>query len=1033
MKASFPSDFIRIDELNAIAKSGNGMLDFLSLIVVAIDAEGKVTLINKKGHEILGLELGEAIGKDWVERFVPLKNRDVITKAFKEAMAGKESLPSNYETMITTKDGERLISWNTTCMRCEDGKIAGWFKIGMDVTDSKILESRLKESQYWFEELYTESRVAIELYDSDGRLLDVNKSCLDMFGIQDAKEVRGLSLFANPHVPNMVKEKIRKGETVKYESRFSFNRVKELGLYKTSKSGIMFIDVIITALSSQEGWGLRGYLVQIQDITQRKMAETQISFQASLLDQVRNAVIAMDVDGKIVYWNKFSETLYLWRADEALGKKLFDLLLPETPPEVIQKIYKKIETEDYWESEFVVSRKDRKEIKVNTANVAIRSADRKLIGFVGVSSDISERKKMEEALRVSERRYRGMLEDQTELIARFSPDGKVTYMNRAYRRYFGEKERGFSDYHSHILEEDLDIAEDALKSLTIIRPVSTVEYRVTIHDGCTRWTQWINRAMFNDEKQLVEYQAVGRDITEQKDMERAVQESEARYRGIVEDQTEFICKWLPDGKITYVNGAYAKFFGSEALDLVDRDVMEVIPKEDRGRFQEAIASLTEEKCTSSIENRVMTSRGIHWTKWTIRAIFDDEGTLTAYQSVGTDLTDRKIIEEALNDSERQMADIINFLPDPTIVINSDGKVLAWNHAAEELTGVKAEKMLGKGNADYSVLFYGIVRPMLIDLVLGKNPEVEKIYPKLERKGDSIKAEGYVKLPDGRSLYTIGHASPLYDSSGKTIGAIETFEDITDRKAMEEELKQYSGHLEKIVEDKTKQLRDAERLAAIGETATMVGHDLRNPLQAIVYTIFLAREITKDIKEASDRAEMEKILFRIEKNIDYMNKIVSDVQDFARPFSPELIEVELQPLLEEILSTIRFPENVKVVIDVAVGFKVTVDTLLIRRVFTNIITNALQAMPSGGQLTIKGREEGEMRVVTISDTGVGISKDNMKRLFQPLFTTKSKGQGMGLAVAKRIIEAHSGTILAESGPGAGTTFIINVPKQQERQI
>lgn len=258
-------------------------------------------------------------------------------------------------------------------------------------------------------------------------------------------------------------------------------------------------------------------------------------------------------------------------------------------------------------------------------------------------------------------------------------------------------------------------------------------------------------------------------------------------------------------------------------------------------------------------------------------------------------------------------------------------------------------------------------------------------------------------------------------------------------------------------EKKEQLVKAEKLAAIGELATMVGHDLRNPLQAITNAVYVLKNspVTVDSVLASERLkkahnllpkpvpskvrqvvtklveERNKMIHAIDESVKYANKIVSDLQDFARTKEPEPIEVDLESLIQEALSEISIRENVKTSIrhDRALS-KLYVDPSQIKRVFMNLTTNAIQAMPNGGELTISTSLKDGFASIRFQDTGVGIHKEDMKKLFTPLFTTKAKGLGLGLAICKNLVEAHGGSIEVESEEGKGSTFTVKLPIQRE---
>jgi len=167
------------------------------------------------------------------------------------------------------------------------------------------------------------------------------------------------------------------------------------------------------------------------------------------------------------------------------------------------------------------------------------------------------------------------------------------------------------------------------------------------------------------------------------------------------------------------------------------------------------------------------------------------GEPVGFRGIMLDVTYRKEAEKALQESQRRLADIIEFLPDATMVIDIDGKVIAWNRAMEEMTGVKAENILGQGNYAYSLPFYGERRPILIDLALRPDPEFEKKYSGIERHNHTVSGEAYMPNMGGGSIFLWGTATSLVDAEGKIIGAIESIRDITERKRMEEEIKNLS--------------------------------------------------------------------------------------------------------------------------------------------------------------------------------------------------------------------------------------------------
>jgi len=389
------------------------------------------------------------------------------------------------------------------------------------------------------------------------------------------------------------------------------------------------------------------------------------------------------------------------------------------------------------------------------------------------------------------------------------------------------------------------------------------------------------------------------------------------------------------------------------------------------------------------------------------------------------LAKRKQMEEELRDSEERWRSLIELAPDGIATMSMRGVVTSVNTAFLGLTGFSEDEIVGRHFTKIGTLQ---VRAL---------PKYIKIFSSILRGKIPPPVEFVFRRKDGTEGWGESRIS-LIKVGDKEREILTISRDVTERKRMERELRSYSEHLEELVEERARELKEAqerlikaERMAAIGETAAMVGHDLRNPLQVIINTLYLARQKLGSLnikeREILENQGFFPLLKRIGRQVEYMNKIVSDLQDYARPVKPQLVETSLHQLVDDTLSTIAVPETLKISVAVEEGFpKLMVDPALMKRVLINLITNALQAMPDGGRLTVGASRAGEVASISIQDTGVGIPEENLLKLFQPLFTTKAKGQGFGLAACIRIVEAHGGTIAVESEVGRGSTFTVKIP-------
>lgn len=283
--------------------------------------------------------------------------------------------------------------------------------------------------------------------------------------------------------------------------------------------------------------------------------------------------------------------------------------------------------------------------------------------------------------------------------------------------------------------------------------------------------------------------------------ERALRESEKRYRNIFENAVEGIFQATADGRYLSVNPAFARMCGFHSPEEMLEEITDIarqlyVDPRDRTNIQRLYESVGVVRGFQTRFRRK--DGGIIWVSITARSVRDEGGNVLYYEGTIEDITERKLAEEALRSSEQRLADMINFLPDATFVIDKGGKVIAWNRAMEEMTGLETTKILGKGDFEYAVSFYGARRPILINLALQRDEEAEKLYPYIDRDHDILVSEVYVPLLKG-GLHLWLKASPLYDSSGNVVGAIESIRDVTARKQAEKALRESEDRYRQLFE------------------------------------------------------------------------------------------------------------------------------------------------------------------------------------------------------------------------------------------
>ena len=362
----------------------------------------------------------------------------------------------------------------------------------------------------------------------------------------------------------------------------------------------------------------------------------------------------------------------------------------------------------------------------------------------------------------------------------------------------------------------------------------------------------------------------------------------------------------------------------------------------------------------------------------------------------------ELVEERTHSVKRQAA-LIDLSPDAIIARDLNGTVTFWSVGAEKLYGWTAKEAIGQ--IGHNLLKTVFPAPL------------NTINLHIERTG-SWSGELIHKTRNGREVIVESRWLAEKDSSGRIRGVLETNLDITERKKAEQSAL-----------ESARKLKDAERLATIGATAGMVGHDIRNPLQAIISELFLAKSELDGVPNDDARRNLAESIANIENDVDYINKIVQDLQDFAKPLKPVAKITNIQEIIDEIMTKNHLPDNIEVSQRISTeATQFVSDPDLLRRIVANLISNAVQAMPKGGRLSVSAHVKAGELTLSVEDTGVGISDEVKAKLFTPLFTTKSKGQGFGLPVIKRMTEALGGNVTFESEVGKGTKFTVRLPKK-----
>jgi PAS domain S-box-containing protein len=388
----------------------------------------------------------------------------------------------------------------------------------------------------------------------------------------------------------------------------------------------------------------------------------------------------------------------------------------------------------------------------------------------------------------------------------------------------------------------------------------------------------------------------------------------------------------------------------------------------------------------------------------------------------SEIAQRKQVEESLRVSEERYRLLANNIPDIIYSLDGEGNIVTVNSSAFERYGYTEQDAKGKP-------FLNFIHPEDREIVIGSF-----LNALTEQRKFTHGLQFRIVAANGTSYWFELNSQAHFDSLQRYTGEEGVLRDITERKRAETQINQLNAELEQRVEERTRELRDLqeqlvrhEKLAVLGKMAGSVGHELRNPLGVINTSVYYLKLVQPD---ANDKIKQH--LAMIEQEVCNSEKIIGDLLDFARIKTVERETIPVARLVGQTLERFPVPANVELVLDLPEDLPtIYADPRQMVQVLGNLTTNACQAMPDGGRLVIRAgssTDNGRSSLaISVMDSGVGISPEHMGKLFEPLFTTKPNGIGLGLPICQKLVEANGGRIEVKSEPGQGSTFtlVLNV--------
>ncbi len=797
--------------------------------------EGKYIDMNPAFARIYGYnspeEMKSAIRDIQKQLYIHLEDRQTVNELL--STVGEIR---NFETENRHRDGHSIwISINAKVVRDNNGEILAYEGTIDDITERKRAENALRGSETQYRSLVDSAPIGIGISDLGGTILDSNPAMLRITGysLEEFKKVNVRNTYANPDDHQYLITSLQEtGEITDYEVQLK------------QKDGTLYYALLNSRIIDINEQKL--LLTTTVDITERKHLEEKLlqseAKHRTLVETTPDILWEIDTKGNFVYLSPQIKEILGYSSEDLMGKSIFSLLPPESISESKASLFTHLQTSNRLHTlELPASHCDGRRIIIEIRSAALFDHTGKVTGFRGIAHDITERKRTEEEFRESAKRYNTIYGQSPIAIELYDAAGMLVNANPACLDLFGiENIQGIQNFS---LFGDPNINDEQKKRL---HQGETVQYQgpfdfkkvkaqklyPTNRDGII-WLDVLITPLGNRADSITGFLVQILDITERKRAEEALHESEEKYRTIFENAGDAIAIHDLKGNFIEVNDIICRRFGYSRKELLTMTVVDVDDPVQAGNVEGRIQELI--KKGHIVFETVHIARDGRRIPTEASAVLFHLGNKPLVMSIARDITERKRAEEplqknteeddasceqltaseedpgadldkmkrqgtALRDSKRELANIIEFLPDATLVIDRQGTVIAWNRAMVEMTGVPAEQMIGKGNYEYALPFYHERRPITVDLVLHHDPEIVAKYPVMQHEGRSLRSEIFIPhLNKGQGAHLWFTASPLYDTSGNIMGAIESIRDITDRWQAEETRRILNAYNRSLIE------------------------------------------------------------------------------------------------------------------------------------------------------------------------------------------------------------------------------------------
>ena len=602
------------------------------------------------------------------------------------------------------------------------------------------------------------------------------------------------------------------------------------------------------------------------------------------------------------------------------------------------------------------------------------------------------------------KRFASIFDAMVDAVYVVDGDFNVEYMNAVMIKDFGE---GIGQKCYQVIQERDDICPWCKASEVFHGESVRWEQHVPSQDR----TYTLIEFPFRDSDNAISKVAIFRDITESRKAEEKVRASEEYYKRLFENIHCGVYISSKEGKFLDANQALLDMLGYESREeflSIDIEKDLYVRPEDRQKFQKLMER--DGRVTDYEVEFRRKDGGIVLVLHTSQARYDEQGDVLGYEGLNVDQTNRKQMEKDLQEANDFLNNVIRSSPNAILGADMKGNIFMWNKSAEEILGYSADEVIGKMNVR-KIYPKGMAKEVMKMMRGSEYGGVGRLraYPMIHMRKDGEIIEGSLS------------AAIIYDARGRVVASVGIFVDLRETLEMERRLRETQ-----------EQLLQSEKLAAMGRLISEIAHELNNPLYGIMNTLELLKT------EVSPENKRRRVLEMALSETVRLSKLLRKMLSFSKADEEEKQSVDVNSVLDEILILMakQLRENsirIQRSFEDHLG-KVYASKNQLRQIFLNMITNAREAMPEGGNLTVKTISKGERIHIELSDTGLGIREEHLDKIFDAFFTTKDsvKGVGLGLSVCYGFVKDHGGDLKVVSRVGEGTTFTIVLPIYKEGQ-